>query len=83
MVLPDGEIVTLGGKLEEYPGYDLVGLVVGSEGSGLGRLVRQTCDVLVSIPMAAGSVQSLNASVAGSLVLYEAYRQRAPQPGQG
>jgi 23S rRNA (guanosine2251-2'-O)-methyltransferase len=53
-------------------------VVVGSEGAGLGRLVRETCDVLVSIPMAAGSVQSLNASVAGSLVLYEAYRQRSP-----
>jgi 23S rRNA (guanosine2251-2'-O)-methyltransferase len=52
-------------------------LVVGSEGPGLGRLVRETCDVLVRIPMAAGSVQSLNASVAGSLVLYEAFRQRA------
>jgi 23S rRNA (guanosine2251-2'-O)-methyltransferase len=53
-----------------------VAIVVGSEGSGLGRLVRETCDVLVNIPMAAGSVQSLNASVAGSLVLYEAFRQR-------
>jgi 23S rRNA (guanosine2251-2'-O)-methyltransferase len=52
-------------------------LVVGSEGSGLGRLVRERCDVLINIPMAAGSVQSLNASVAGSLVLYEAYRQRS------
>jgi len=51
-------------------------VVVGSEGSGMGRLVRETCDVLVQIPMAAGSIQSLNASVAGSLVLYEAYRQR-------
>jgi 23S rRNA (guanosine2251-2'-O)-methyltransferase len=51
-------------------------LVVGSEGAGLGRLVRETCDVLVQIPMAVGSVQSLNASVAGSVVLYEAYRQR-------
>jgi 23S rRNA (guanosine2251-2'-O)-methyltransferase len=51
-------------------------IVVGSEGSGLGRLVRETCDVLVSIPMAKGAVQSLNASVAGSLVVYEAYRQR-------
>ncbi len=52
-------------------------IVVGSEGAGLGRLVRETCDVLVQIPMAAGSVQSLNASVAGSLVLYEAFRQRS------
>jgi len=53
-----------------------VALVVGSEGAGLSRLVRSTCDVVVSIPMAEASVQSLNASVAGSLVLYEAFRQR-------
>jgi 23S rRNA (guanosine2251-2'-O)-methyltransferase len=52
-------------------------LVVGSEGGGLGRLVREACDALVQIPMAPGSIQSLNASVAGSLVLYEAYRQRS------
>jgi 23S rRNA (guanosine2251-2'-O)-methyltransferase len=51
-------------------------LVVGSEGSGLGRLVRETCDALVHIPMAPNAVQSLNASVAGSLVLYEVLRQR-------
>lgn len=51
-------------------------LVVGSEGSGLGRLVREACDGLVSIPMAGGAIQSLNASVAGSIVLYEAFRQR-------
>jgi 23S rRNA (guanosine2251-2'-O)-methyltransferase len=51
-------------------------LVVGSEGSGLGRLVRETCDLLLRIPMAERSIQSLNASVAGSLVLYEAFRQR-------
>ena len=51
-------------------------LVVGSEGTGLGRLVRETCDLLLRIPMASDSVQSLNASVAGSLVLYEAFRQR-------
>ena len=53
-----------------------VALVVGSEGAGLSRLVAETCDALVSIPMAPGSIQSLNASVAGSLVLYEAFRQR-------
>jgi len=51
-------------------------LVVGSEGPGLGRLVRETCDALISIPMAEHAVQSLNAAVAGSIVLYEAYRQR-------
>jgi 23S rRNA (guanosine2251-2'-O)-methyltransferase len=54
-------------------------LVVGSEGSGLGRLVAETCDVLVRVPMARGSVQSLNAAVAGSLVLYDAFRQRIAQ----
>jgi 23S rRNA (guanosine2251-2'-O)-methyltransferase len=53
-----------------------VALVVGSEGSGLGRLVAATCDVLLHIPMLPGSIESLNASVAGSLVLYEAFRQR-------
>ena len=52
-------------------------LVVGSEGAGLGRLVRETCDVVIGIPMADGAVQSLNASVAGSIVLYEAFRQRS------
>ena len=56
-----------------------VALVVGSEGAGLSRLVRERCDVLVQIPMASGAVQSLNASVAGSLVLYEAFRQRQPR----
>ena len=52
-------------------------LVVGSEGSGLSRLVRESCDVLLRIPMAPGAVESLNASVAGSLVVYEAFRQRS------
>jgi 23S rRNA (guanosine2251-2'-O)-methyltransferase len=63
----------------DYWDVDLTGplaLVVGSEGSGLGRLVREACDVLVRIPMADAAIQSLNASVAGSLVLYEAFRQR-------
>jgi 23S rRNA (guanosine2251-2'-O)-methyltransferase len=50
-------------------------VVVGGEGSGLGRLVAETCDLLVRIPMQ-GPLDSLNAAVAGSLVLYEAYRQR-------
>ncbi len=51
-------------------------VVVGAEGPGLGRLVRETCDVLVHVPMVSEAVQSLNAAVAGSLVLYEAFRQR-------
>ena len=50
-------------------------LVIGSEGKGLSRLVKQTCDVTVSIPMA-GPVESLNASVAAGVVLSEVARQR-------
>ncbi len=50
-------------------------LVVGSEGQGLGPAVRRRCDLLVRIPMR-GSVGSLNASVAGSILLYEAATQR-------
>jgi 23S rRNA (guanosine2251-2'-O)-methyltransferase len=53
-------------------------LVVGSEEQGLGRLVRQACDFVVSLPMEPG-VESLNAAVAGSIVLYEYYRQRLPR----
>ncbi len=50
-------------------------VVVGSEGRGLGRLVRQRCEVVASIPMR-GSTESLNVSVAGALALYEVVRQR-------
>jgi 23S rRNA (guanosine2251-2'-O)-methyltransferase len=50
-------------------------LVVGSEGEGLRRLVRERCDFLLQLPMH-GQVTSLNASVAGSVVLYEVLRQR-------
>ncbi|MBU0705078.1 MAG: 23S rRNA (guanosine(2251)-2'-O)-methyltransferase RlmB [Chloroflexi bacterium] len=50
-------------------------LVVGSEGEGLRRLVRERCDFLLRLPLH-GQVTSLNASVAGSVVLYEALRQR-------
>jgi 23S rRNA (guanosine2251-2'-O)-methyltransferase len=51
-------------------------VVVGSEGKGLSRLVRATCDVVVSIPMAAGT-ESLNAGVAAGVALYEVARRRA------
>jgi 23S rRNA (guanosine2251-2'-O)-methyltransferase len=50
-------------------------LVVGAEGEGLRPLTRRHCDALVSIPMG-GQVQSLNASVAGALLMYEMARQR-------
>ena len=52
-----------------------LGMVVGSEGRGLGRLVREQCDALVCLPME-GRVGSLNAAVSGAIVLYEALRQR-------
>ena len=52
-------------------------LVMGSEGSGMRRLTRETCDVLFSIPMA-GEVSSLNVSVATGVTLFEAMRQRRP-----
>ncbi|MCP8971093.1 23S rRNA (guanosine(2251)-2'-O)-methyltransferase RlmB [Ectobacillus ponti] len=54
-----------------------IGLVIGSEGRGMSRLVRDTCDFLVQLPMA-GKVTSLNASVAASLLMYEVYRKRHP-----
>ena len=50
-------------------------LVVGSEGQGLRRLVRQRCDFFLRLPMR-GQVGSLNASVAGSVALYEVWRRR-------
>lgn len=52
-----------------------VALVVGGEGRGIRPLVKKTCDQLVAIPQR-GKVSSLNASVAGALALYEAFRQR-------
>ena len=50
-------------------------LIMGSEGEGMRRLTRETCDVLVNVPMF-GSVESLNVSVASGVCLYEARRQR-------
>jgi 23S rRNA (guanosine2251-2'-O)-methyltransferase len=52
-----------------------IAIVMGSEGEGMRRLTRETCDVLVQIPMF-GSVESLNVSVASGVCLYEARRQR-------
>ena len=55
---------------------DPIVLVIGSEGKGLSRLVRETCDVVVSIPMHAAT-ESLNAGVAAGVALYEVARRRA------
>jgi 23S rRNA (guanosine2251-2'-O)-methyltransferase len=52
-----------------------LGLVVGSEGRGMRRLVRETCDLLLRLPVR-GRINSLNASVAGSVALYTAWRRR-------
>lgn len=50
-------------------------LVIGSEGKGMRRLTRESCDVLIKIPMV-GKINSLNASVAGAVLMYEIQRQR-------
>lgn len=63
---------------EEMYNIDLkgaAGLVIGSEGEGVSRLVREKCDFIASIPMA-GEINSLNASVAAGVLMYEALRQR-------
>ena len=67
------------GSGEDYSKVDLTGaaaLVIGSEGGGMGRLVREKCDVVVRLPMA-GKITSLNASVAAGIFMYETVRQRA------
>ncbi|MCV7223870.1 23S rRNA (guanosine(2251)-2'-O)-methyltransferase RlmB [Mycolicibacterium elephantis] len=61
--------------LDELDGTGPIVVVVGSEGKGLSRLVRENCDMVVSIPMA-GPTESLNASVAAGVVLAEIARQR-------
>lgn len=61
--------------LDDIDGTDPLVVVVGSEGKGLSRLVRQNCDEVVSIPMAQNT-ESLNASVAAGVVLAEITRQR-------
>lgn len=64
-----------GTMLDDLDATGPVVVVVGSEGKGLSRLVRQSCDAVVSIPMA-GSAESLNASVAAGVVLADIARQR-------
>ena len=64
---------------------DLTGalvLVVGSEGRGMSRLTKEACDFIVSMPMV-GHINSLNASVAGSILMYESMRQRLAKQAAG
>lgn len=67
-----------GDDAKDYADIDYKGrcaLVVGNEGRGISRLVREKCDFIAMLPMV-GAVSSLNASVAGALVMYEALRQK-------
>jgi 23S rRNA (guanosine2251-2'-O)-methyltransferase len=79
--LKSGNVWTIGlagDASESYTDVDWTlpsALVLGAEGAGLRRLVRETCDRVVGIPMM-GTVDSLNVSVAAGVVLYEAVRQR-------
>jgi 23S rRNA (guanosine2251-2'-O)-methyltransferase len=72
----DGDVELPGLALATEP----VVVVVGSEGKGLSRLVRETCDQVVSIPMSS-AVESLNAGIAAGVTLYEIARQRAGTRG--
>jgi len=68
---------------EDYRQFDgtlPLGLVIGSEGKGMGRLIRDKCDFLIHLPMV-GKVTSLNASVAAALLMYEVFRKRHPLEG--
>lgn len=71
---------TEGEAKEDYRNLDgtlPIAIVIGNEGKGISRLVKQKCDWTVSLPMR-GEVSSLNASVACSLLLYEVFRKRHP-----
>lgn len=68
---------------QHYFEADLKGplaIVIGGEGHGVGRLIKEKCDFLVQIPMR-GKITSLNAAVAGALLMYEVYRQRGVKSG--
>ncbi|MNM90906.1 putative TrmH family tRNA/rRNA methyltransferase [compost metagenome] len=66
-------------KEEMYQGGNIftgpVAIVIGNENKGMGRLVRETCDILLKLPMN-GRLNSLNASVAAGVVMYEVLRRR-------
>ncbi|MFA7436963.1 23S rRNA (guanosine(2251)-2'-O)-methyltransferase RlmB [Castellaniella sp.] len=68
------------GSLHQVDAKRPLAWVMGSEGHGMRRLTRETCDELVHIPML-GAVESLNVSVASAICLYETVRQRSPTKG--
>ncbi|EAZ93106.1 23S rRNA (guanosine(2251)-2'-O)-methyltransferase RlmB [Crocosphaera chwakensis] len=70
-----GTVAEGGKRLHDFNFEGAIGLVIGSEGSGLSLLTQRCCDQLVSIPLE-GKTPSLNASVAAAINLYEIYRQR-------
>ncbi|MBR1396381.1 MAG: 23S rRNA (guanosine(2251)-2'-O)-methyltransferase RlmB, partial [Selenomonadaceae bacterium] len=79
--LRDMNFVIIGSDAEGTEFYDNVDfndaivLVIGSEGKGMRRLTKENCDILVKIPMI-GKINSLNASVASAVLMYEVFRQR-------
>jgi len=85
--LKDGGVWTVGLAGEATASYETIdytlptAVVLGAEGAGLRRLVRERCDRLASIPMR-GHVSSLNVSVAAGIVLFEAVRQRSLKSGE-
>lgn len=79
-ILRDENLKIVGGDMdgENLFGADLGGgivLIIGNEGKGIRRLTRENCDLLVKIPMC-GKINSLNASVAGAVLMYEVFRRR-------
>jgi len=80
--LKNQEIVVIGVEIDGSKVYNKinytapVALVIGSEGKGIARLVKERCDLVVNIPMR-GQINSLNASVATGIMLFEVLRQRA------
>lgn len=63
-------------------GETAIALVIGNEGKGISRLVKEKCDWMVHIPMK-GFIPSLNASVAAGILMYEIFRKRNPLEGEG
>jgi 23S rRNA (guanosine2251-2'-O)-methyltransferase len=68
-----------GGSCESFQFNDPFALVIGAEGQGLHRLVKERCDGLVAVP--GGGMESLNASCASAVLLYESFRRRRNKPG--